>query len=106
MRKATDEKYIDDLRERGAKSKVYKSFQMTGLEIAGLLNDEKHKSLYIKLSKEYDADKLLALAKDVASRKHIENKGGYFMIALNRSRITLMSTQNKTLKKDENNSVK
>ncbi len=58
---------------------MYRKFQMMGLEIARLLNDEKHKSLYIKLAKQNDSDILMSIAKDVSQRKNIENKGGYFM---------------------------
>lgn len=71
--------YIKTLKDRNKKSHVYKKFQMMGLEIARLLNDEKHKSLYIKLAKEKNPETLLAIAKDVSQRKNIENKGGYFM---------------------------
>ncbi len=71
--------YLKTIKERTQKSRVYKKFQFTGLAIAQLLNDEEHKSLYIKLAKEYCNQKLLSLAKDVAERKNIENKGAYFM---------------------------
>ncbi len=71
--------YLKTIKERAAESHVYKKFQLTGLLIAQLLNDEKHKSLYIKLAKEYNNQELLSLAKDVSERKKIENKGGYFM---------------------------
>ena len=42
-------------------------------------HDERHKALYIKLAKENDAERLLALAKDIAERKNVQNKGAYFM---------------------------
>ncbi len=74
-----DKNYLKTIKERGAKSHVYRKFQMMGLEIARLLNDEKHKSLYIKLAKQNDSDILMSIAKDVSQRKNIENKGGYFM---------------------------
>ncbi len=74
-----DKDYLKTIKDRGKESHVYKKFQLIGLEIAKLLNDEKHKSLYIKLAKQYDAENLLAIAKDVSQRKKIENKGGYFM---------------------------
>ncbi len=67
------------LKERAKKSKVYSPHQMTGLMLAEILGDEKHKSLYIKLAKKYQADKLLTLAKSVAGRKNVKNKGAYFM---------------------------
>lgn len=74
--------YIKKLKQRGKESHVYKKFQLIGLEIAGLLDDNKHKALYIKLCKEKNPETLLAIAKDVADRKKIENKGGYFMKVL------------------------
>jgi len=52
------------------------------LEVAGLLNDPEHKSLYIKLAKKHGADKLLRIAKGVAEKKDIKNKGAYFMKVL------------------------
>lgn len=71
--------YLELLKERAKKSKVYSPHQMTGLMLAEILGDEKHKSLYIKLAKKYKADKLLTLAKSVAERKNVKNKGAYFM---------------------------
>lgn len=74
--------YLEILRERAKTSRVYKKHQLTGLLISRLLEDEKHKSLYIKLAKESNQDKLLGLAKDIALRKNIKNKGAYFMKVL------------------------
>lgn len=71
--------YLDELRKRKKKTRAYTEHQLVGLEIAGILNDEKHKSLYMKLAKEYKPETLLRIAKDVASRKNVENKGAYFM---------------------------
>lgn len=71
--------YIETLKKRSQKSRVRKDYQFTGLLIAELLSDEKHKSLYIKLAKKHDNQRLLGIAKDVAERKNIKNKGGYFM---------------------------
>jgi len=84
-----NKEYLKLLKERSKTSRVYKKFQLTGLIIAQLLNDEKHKSLYIKLAKKHDNDKLIALAKDISERKNIKNKGGYFM------RILFPSKHNK-----------
>jgi len=70
---------MDELRERGKKSKVYSQHQLLGLEIATLLGDERHKSLYIGLVKKYPNVNFLALAKDISTRKGVENKGAYFM---------------------------
>ena len=79
MKTSEDKNYLETLKERAKKSHVYRKYQLTGLLIAQLLNDEKHKSLYIKLAKEYDSEKLLGLAKDVSGRKKITRKGAYFM---------------------------
>lgn len=73
------ENYLETLKNRGKKSRVYRNYQLIGLEIALLLDDEKHKSLYIKLAKEGDPQELIRLAKEVAARKRAKNKGGYFM---------------------------
>ena len=74
-----DKDYIEKLKKRSKESRVYSSHQMTGLMIAEILNDDAHKSLYMKLAKNNNTDKLLKLAKSVAERKNIENKGAYFM---------------------------
>ena len=74
-----DKDYLDTLKKRSKESRVYKKFQMTGLMIAEILEDEKHKSLYIRLAKKYDEQKLITTAKNVAERKNIKNKGAYFM---------------------------
>ncbi|MEK7553618.1 MAG: hypothetical protein AAB504_02985 [Patescibacteria group bacterium] len=77
--------YLQTLKERSKKSHVYKSYQFVGLMISQILNDEKHKSLYIKLAKEHSGDHLLTIAKDVSERKNITNKGGYFMRVLEKT---------------------
>lgn len=71
--------YLATLNERKKTSKVYTPYQMLGLELAEILEDEKHKSLYIKLAKTRDNRTLIELAKDIAARKNIKNKGAYFM---------------------------
>ncbi|MEX2033287.1 MAG: hypothetical protein WD889_01875 [Candidatus Colwellbacteria bacterium] len=73
------EDYLKELKERGKTSRVYREYQLVGLLVAEILNDEKHKSLYIKLAQKYGSQKMLQLAKDVADRKRIKNKGAYFM---------------------------
>lgn len=85
-----DAAYLALLRERAKKSRVYVKYQLTGLLIAQLLGDETHKSLYIKLAKIHDEEKLMQLAKDIAERKQVRNKGAYFMrmLALRAPRIT------------------
>jgi hypothetical protein len=80
--RSTSEKYLKELHQRAKESHVYRKYQMIGLTIAETLSDEKHKSLYIKLAKENDGEKLLRLAKDVADRKGVKNKGAYFMYCL------------------------
>lgn len=94
--------YLKTLKERSKKSRVYKNYQFIGLAIAQLLNDEKHKSLYIKLAKEHNQSHLLGIAKDVAERKNIKNKGGYFMKVLAKTHPYLL----KNLKKKNNSDKK
>ena len=96
---AIDKNYLKTIKERAKKSHVYKKYQFTGLLIAQLLNDEKHKSLYIKLAKKHPGGHLLSIAKDVAERKNIENKGGYFMKVLQKTHPYLLKNpKSKTLK--------
>ncbi|OGY65983.1 MAG: hypothetical protein A3A16_01180 [Candidatus Harrisonbacteria bacterium RIFCSPLOWO2_01_FULL_44_18] len=73
------------MRERSKKSRVHQPHQLIGLEIAAILEDPRHKALYIKLAKNYDGHKLIQLAKQVAEKKDIKNKGAYFMKVLQRS---------------------
>lgn len=75
--------YLKRLRERASESHVYRKYQLLGLAIAETLKDERHKSLYIKLAKERSGERLLRLAKEVAERKGVKNKGAYFMTLLN-----------------------
>ncbi|MBI1839080.1 MAG: hypothetical protein HYR95_02200 [Candidatus Colwellbacteria bacterium] len=74
--------YKELLKKRAKESKIYSSHQMTGLMLSEILNDVEHKSLYMKLAKEYDMDKLIKLAKNVAEMKNIKNRGAYFMALL------------------------
>lgn len=77
--KDASQKYFDLLKERAAQSRVYKPHQLTGLTLAELLKDNSHKTLYMKLAKEYNNDELLRLAKNIAERKSVASKGAYFM---------------------------
>lgn len=77
-----EEGYIESLQERGKKSRAYRDYQMTGLDIANILHDLKHKALYIKLAKIHDKTKLLGMAKSVAENPNIKNHGAYFMRVL------------------------
>lgn len=73
---------MEELGKRAQKSRVHKPYQLMGLEIAALLNDVKHRALYIKLAKKFGGDKLLPLVKNIAENKNVRNKGGYFMKVL------------------------
>ena len=70
---------MKELKDQGKASRVYREYQSTGLIVAQILEDEEHKSLYIKLAREYGSGKMFQLAKSVADRKKIKNKGAYFM---------------------------
>ncbi|MBZ1348808.1 MAG: hypothetical protein KY053_01045 [Candidatus Liptonbacteria bacterium] len=71
--------YLKTIAERAKKSRVYTKYQLIGLLLAQLLDDEKHKSLYIKMAKKDDETKLLELAKSISEMKLVKNKGAYFM---------------------------
>ncbi len=85
-----EKNYLQTLKERGQKSRVYKSYQFVGLTISQILEDEKHKSLYIKLAKKHPSDDLLRMAKDVVERKKVRNKGAYFMKVLQKTHPYLL----------------
>ena len=86
--------YLELLKERKGKSRITVPHQLTGLNIAKILKDEKHKSLYMKLAKEHDNDMLIEIAKDVASRRKVKNKGGYFMKVLQSKRAQMNTDRN------------
>ena len=71
--------YIKKLSHRAKESRVYTSHQLTGLRLAELLEDREHKSLYIRLAKNNDNQKLIEVAAKIAENKDIRNKGAYFM---------------------------
>ena len=71
--------YLRTLQERKATSRAHKKHQLIGLELAALLDDPGHKSFYIKLAKQINAEELFGVAKDIAQRKNVRNKGAYFM---------------------------
>ncbi len=75
------ERYLSELAARRRKSRAYTRHQLMGLLIAEVLGDRAHKSLYIKMAKEGNPDFLMSLAKDVADRPGIDNRGAYFMAA-------------------------
>ncbi|MDO8574649.1 MAG: hypothetical protein Q7R86_03415 [bacterium] len=74
-----DDSYLTELKKRAKESKVYRKYQLVGLEVAQILQDDKHKSLYIKLAKDGDGEAMMRLAKDIAERSGVKNKGAYFM---------------------------
>lgn len=76
---ADGSKYLKGLQERSKESHVYHSHQSVGLEIAMLLRDTEHKSLYIKMAKMHNPDRLLSLAKSVTEKREVKNPGAYFM---------------------------
>ncbi|MDD5430770.1 MAG: hypothetical protein PHP03_00900 [Candidatus Pacebacteria bacterium] len=80
--KKLNDNYFELLEERGKQSKVYKSYQATGLMLAEILNDNSHKALYIKLSKIHNSQFLIGLARKIAEKKDIRNRGAYFMKVL------------------------
>lgn len=75
----SSKEYFEALKKRAKKSKIYKSYQLTGLEIANILEDQEHKSLYIRLAKVYGDQTMMHIAKSVAEREGVKNKGAYFM---------------------------
>lgn len=78
--------YLNKIKERSKKTRVYSPHQNTGLELAGILEDQAHKSLYIRLAKTNNPENLLRIAKGVAENKNINNKGAYFMKVLKESK--------------------
>ncbi|MFH0890569.1 MAG: hypothetical protein V1856_00875 [Candidatus Liptonbacteria bacterium] len=81
----TTKEYLRELERRKRESRVYQRHQLDGLEISQILDDKKHKTLYIKLAKQHDPNRLRQLAKTVAEKKDVRNKGAYFMSCLNKS---------------------
>lgn len=80
--------FWDEIKKRAKESHAYQPHQWAGLEIAEILGDHKHRALYIKLAKKFGADRLLRLAKNVAEKPHVKNKGGYFMKLLHNANNT------------------
>lgn len=71
--------YLKTIIERKRQSHVFKDFQHTGLVIAQMLGDEKHKTLYIKLAKNVNGQVLMSIAKDIVERADVSHRGAYFM---------------------------
>ena len=74
--------YLTSIKERAGNKRIGYKHQLIGLEVADILDDRSHKALYIKLVKKFGEQKILTLAKSVAERKNIKNKGAYFMSML------------------------
>lgn len=72
------DEYFEKLKKRAQGSKIYRKYQLIGLEIAKILKDKKHKSLYIKLAKEKNGEVLIRLAKKISENKRIKNPAAYF----------------------------
>lgn len=92
--------YLEMLRERGKHSRVYQKHQLLGLEIAELLRDPAHKALYIKLAKDRNAHELRELARAVAERKGVRNRGALFMYLLTDRKPDARPTKKRRTKKD------
>jgi adenylate kinase len=80
------DQYLEEFKKRRSQSKAYTNYQVLGLEIAEILNDSEHRSLYIKLAKDNNPNLLLQLAKSVAEKRHVKNRGAYFMKVLEKKR--------------------
>ena len=78
MKKVAHKTYLETLRARQDNKRISQEFQQAGLDIAEVLQDTRHKELSIKFAKEYDFRALFRLAKDVAERPGVRNKGAYF----------------------------
>lgn len=74
-----EDSYLKKISERTKISRIYSDYQCIGLEVAGILSDDTHKALYIKLAKQFGKEKIMILAKSVAEIKNVRNKGAYFM---------------------------
>ena len=84
----TSQHYLATLAERAKSSRILYSHQSIGLELAELLGDRSHKSLYIKLAKTRDADTLLRLAKSIVELRNVKNPAAYFMTMLGERHTT------------------
>lgn len=101
MNFARENDYIKKLQERRAKSHIYRKYQLTGLTLSKILEDEGHKVLYMRLARIYDETELMSLAKRVAEREGIQNKGAYFMKLLGSSglkKVTMVAKKQKKKK--------
>lgn len=79
--------YLETLRKRAKRSRVYSRHQLIGLLMAAYLGDRAHKALYMRLAKRPDVEQLLQAAKEVGSRANVRNKGAYFMKVITRKQV-------------------
>ena len=72
--------FLEKIKTRSTSSRVKYQFQLIGLQLATILNDQKNKSLYIKIAKQrQDYGYLLNLANSIKENDRIDNKGAMFM---------------------------
>lgn len=90
-----DPAYFDELAERAKTNKIYQEFQLTALTLAELLGDSKHVSLYMRLAKTHPKQDLFRIAKTIAERPDIGNKGAYFMKVLKEEGYFTKTTHDK-----------
>ncbi|MCX7589346.1 MAG: hypothetical protein N2Z85_00180 [Patescibacteria group bacterium] len=96
--------YLEQLKKRKKQSKIYQKYQLTGLILADLLKDKKHKTLYIKLAKQINNDKLIEIAKLIKENEKIKNPGAYFMWKLKNE--GLLKNIEKNTKNIQNKKIK
>lgn len=78
----SSEEYLKKLKARAKKSRISKSYQQTGLDVAKLLDDWDHRGLHIKLAKEMGETKMLMFAKAIAEQKNIKGKKGAYLMKI------------------------
>ena len=71
--------YLKKIGERAKNSRISQPHQLTGLDVAQMLDDWGYRGLYMKLAKQFGETKLRMLAKAVAEQNNITNKGAYLM---------------------------
>jgi hypothetical protein len=79
--------YLNLIRSRAQKSRIYRNWQLAGLAVADMLGDRKRKTFYIRLAKTLGSRRLFEYAGDVAQRKGVKNKGAYLMRILERDGV-------------------
>jgi|WetSurMetagenome_2_1015567.scaffolds.fasta_scaffold1429459_1 hypothetical protein len=77
-----DRTYLETLSARRKDARAYHKHQALGAELGELLRDTAHTALYIKLALQFDETRLRTLAKTVAEKRDVKNKGAYFMRVL------------------------